>query len=95
VVPSAVEFVLYSIQCHSLLHLRPPWRRVVTTGLAALLMAAGVYASVRIGLPVLAIILVVAPLVYGAALYGLRVFPAEDLLLFRRAIKLRRSSTES
>jgi O-antigen/teichoic acid export membrane protein len=94
-VPVGIEFVFYSVLCHSMLKLRPPWRKVLTTGLAALLMAAGVYAALQVGLHVVAIILLVAPVVYGAALYILRVVRAEDLLLFRQAIKLRRSGTES
>jgi O-antigen/teichoic acid export membrane protein len=86
--PTVVGFGFYSVLCHRRLNLPLPWKLGLMATLAALLMAACVYYSLHIGVNLLAIVFLIGPAVYGGALYLLRVFSAEDILLLKRALKL-------
>lgn len=86
--PTVVGFGFYSILCHRLLNLPLPWKTGLTAALAALLMAVCVYYSLQRGVNLLAILFVIGPAVYGGVLYLLGVFSAEDIMLFKRALRL-------
>ncbi len=86
--PTVIGFAFYSILCHRLLHLSLPWKTGIAAVIAALLMAACVYYSLEQGLNIFAVVLLVAPLVYGGTLYLLRIFPTEDVLLIKRALRV-------
>jgi O-antigen/teichoic acid export membrane protein len=86
--PTVIGFVFYSALCHRLLGLALPWKRALAAAAAAGLMAACVYYSLRIGINLFAVTLLIGPLVYGAALYLLRVLSREDLTLLRQALRL-------
>lgn len=86
--PTAIGFVFYTVLCHRVLGLSLPWKRALAATAAAGLMAACVYYSLRVGVNLFAVILLIAPVVYGAALYLLRVLSREDLTLLKQALKL-------
>lgn len=85
--PTAVGFAFYSVLCHRLLAMSLPWKRTLSATAAAGLMAVCVYYALTVGLNIFAIILLVGPLVYLAALYLLRVLSREDLTLLKQALK--------
>jgi O-antigen/teichoic acid export membrane protein len=85
--PTVVGFVFYTVMCHRLLGLSLPWKRAVAAAAAAGLMAACVYYSLHAGINLFAVILLIAPVVYGSALYLLRVLSREDLTLLKQALK--------
>jgi len=84
--PTAISFGFYSVWCHRLLGLALPWRAAMVAAMCALLMSASVYASFQLGLNFFIVVLGIAPGVYCGTLYVLGAFPAEDILLLRRAI---------
>ncbi len=55
---------------------------------ASLLMAIYIHYSLERGVSLFAVALVRGPAVYGGALYLLRVFSAEDVLLFKQMLRL-------
>jgi stage V sporulation protein B len=88
VVPTAVGFFFYSVYCHRLLGLALPWKRILAASGAALIMAAAVYSSLQAGVNLFAIVLLIAPAIYAAALALLGVLSREDVSLLKQALKL-------
>lgn len=88
VIGTGLGFVIYSLLCHRWLKLALPWKTALKALSATLLMAMCVHYALQRGVNLLAIVLLIAPAVYGGVLYLLRVFSAEDILLFKRALKL-------
>jgi len=73
------SYSVHSIACHRLLGLPLPWLTVGKVLLATLAMGSGVYVSLRAGLPWLVVVLVVAPIIYGAASLALGTLKREEL----------------
>ncbi len=89
VVPTAIGFVFYSVYCHRVLRLALPWKRTLAATAAALLMAAAVYSALEFDVNLFAVVLLIAPVVYAAALALLGVLSREDVSLVKQALKLR------
>jgi O-antigen/teichoic acid export membrane protein len=87
-IPTVLGFFFYSILCHKLLHLYLPSKTAMSGALASLVMAVCVHYSLLQDLNLFVIVLLIAPAVYGGALYLLRAFPTEDLMLLKRALRL-------
>jgi hypothetical protein len=83
-----VGFFFYSVYCHRLLGLALPWKRILAASGAALIMAAAVYSSLQAGVNLFAIVLLIAPAIYAAALALLGVLSREDVSLLKQALKL-------
>ncbi|HSJ52423.1 MAG TPA: flippase [Anaerolineae bacterium] len=88
VVPTAMGFVFYSVYCHRMLGLALPWKKVLAATAAALLMAGGVYAALQLEVNFFAVVLLIAPAIYAAALALLGVLSREDVSLVKQALKL-------
>jgi len=88
VAPTAVGFFFYSIYCHRVLGLALPWKRILAATVAALLMAVAVYSALQLGVNFFAIVLLIAPAIYAAALALLGVLSREDVSLLKQALKL-------
>ena len=89
VVPTAIGFAFYSVYCHRSLGLALPWKRALAATAAALLMAAAVYSALHLGVNLFAVVLLIAPAIYAAALALLGALSREDVSLLKQALKLR------
>jgi|WetSurMetagenome_2_1015567.scaffolds.fasta_scaffold51064_2 O-antigen/teichoic acid export membrane protein len=88
IIPTVLGFGFYTVLCHRLTGLKLPWRLLVAAVLAALLMAISVQASLRAGVNLLLVVVVIAPAVYGASLYLLKAIRRDDIALFKQVLRL-------
>jgi O-antigen/teichoic acid export membrane protein len=82
VVPGILDFFVYTALCHTYLGLSYPWGILLRAGVSATAMAVVSVAALEVGVPLVAVIVLVAPIVYGGGLVALRVFdPTEYAFL--------------
>lgn len=95
ILPGAIFFMPLIWICHKRLDLRIPYLLGLKTILAGSIMAATAGITLnRLQLPLLVVVLIIAPIVYGLALFVLRVINGEDLSLFTQLFEKRVSKTE-
>jgi O-antigen/teichoic acid export membrane protein len=83
VVPGVLDLFLYTALCHRYLELEFPWGLLLKTAAGATAMAMASLLALRLGIPLAAVILLVAPLTYGAVLVALRVLGRADVEFLR------------
>ncbi len=88
VTPIIIGFVFYSVWCHRLNGQPLPLRVMGLVALAGALMGACSYFALQRQINMFAVMLVVGPLAYGLALFGLRVITRDDIVLLRQALNL-------
>jgi O-antigen/teichoic acid export membrane protein len=88
IAPTVIGFVFYSILCHRLLKLKLPLKTGMMATLAAIIMGLLVYYSLQNGINLLAVVFIIGPIVYGLALYLLKVLSLDDILVLKRMLNL-------
>jgi O-antigen/teichoic acid export membrane protein len=87
-IPTVVGFGFYTVLCHRLTGLKLPWKLLVSTVLAAILMAVSVQASLQFGVNLLVVIVLIAPVVYGTSLFLFKAITRDDIALFKQVMRL-------
>ena len=87
-VVTGLGFIIYSVMCHHALNIVLPWKTGVKTTLASVVMGLGVHYLLLMGINVFVSVLFIAPIIYGGALCFLKVFSDDDVIMFKRALKL-------
>lgn len=90
VIPGAIDMFLYTAWCHRSLGLGFPWRLIGRAACCATAMALATFLGLRVGVPLVVVVLLVAPTVYGVALVALRVLDREEYQYLSRVLQYAR-----
>jgi len=90
VVPGVIDFFLYTALCHRQLGFGFPWHTLLKVSTCAGVMAGVSGLALGLGLPLLVVVALLAPLVYGGMLHALRVLDRGEYRFLERATPLGR-----
>lgn len=85
-IPTLVDFWLYTILCHRYAGLPLPWSIIGRIGLATLIMYEAGYWALHADVNVIAVVFLLAPAIYVAAIGALNVIRGEEWRLLRQFV---------
>ena len=88
-------FFVHSVSCHSQLSLSLPWLTIIRISLATILMGIVVMLGIQLGISWIIMSSLIAPLVYGALLFILKIVRTDELRTLAGASSSRDSASNA